>query len=211
MRLRKLLDAETRLAREDTLTHLPNRREFFELGRQALAQARREGTPITAAVIDLDKFKEVNDKHGHAAGDGLRACVADGARARLRASDIAGRIGGAEFALLLPGMDGTSAKVHLVVVWGQGPCNGSPSICGGLKAYACSISAVGGNGQRFSDDSTRRNRWPRHFNAVRSRWSMSSIASPRHSQMGWQSSFFPALPDSNAADPHTVSDPDLPC
>ena len=113
VRLRKLLDAETRLAREDTLTHLPNRREFFELGRHALAQARREGTPITAAFIDLDRFKEVNDTRGHAAGDALLACVADGLRARLRASDIAGRIGGDEFALLLPGMDGPSAKAYI--------------------------------------------------------------------------------------------------
>ena len=113
VRLRKLLDVETRLAREDALTHLPNRREFLELGRQALAQAQREGTPITAAFIDLDRFKEVNDKRGHAAGDALLACVADGLRARLRASDIAGRIRGDEFALLLPGMDGASAKAYI--------------------------------------------------------------------------------------------------
>ena len=113
VQLRNLLDAETRLAREDTLTHLPNRREFFELGRQSLAQARREGTPITAAFIDLDRFKEVNDKRGHAAGDALLACVADGLSARLRTSDIAGRIGGDEFALLLPGMDGASAKAYI--------------------------------------------------------------------------------------------------
>lgn len=89
---------------------MPNRREFFELGRQALVKAQRQGTPITAAFIDLDKFKEVNYERGHAAGDALLACVADGLRARLRASDIAGRIGGDEFALLLPGMDGASAN-----------------------------------------------------------------------------------------------------
>ena len=113
VKLRKLLDAETRLAREDPLTHLPNRREFFELGRRALAQARREGTPITAAFIDLDRFKEVNDKRGHAAGDALLVSVANGLSGRLRTSDIAGRIGGDEFALLLPGMDGASAKAYI--------------------------------------------------------------------------------------------------
>lgn len=112
-RLRLLIDAETRLAREDALTYLPNRREFHELGRQALAQAQREGTSITAAFIDLDKFKEVNDKQGHAAGDALLACVADGLRARLRTSDIAGRLGGDEFALLLPAMDGASAQTYI--------------------------------------------------------------------------------------------------
>ena len=113
VQLRKLLDAETQLARKDMLTHLPNRREFFELGRQALAQAHREGTPFTAVFIDLDKFKEVNDTRGHAAGDALLVCVAKGLSGRLRTSDIAGRLGGDEFALLLPGMDGTSAKVYI--------------------------------------------------------------------------------------------------
>ncbi|MBK9393137.1 MAG: GGDEF domain-containing protein [Uliginosibacterium sp.] len=113
VQLRKLLDAETQLARKDMLTHLPNRREFFELGRQALAQAHREGTPFTAVFIDLDKFKEVNDTRGHAAGDALLVCVANGLSGRLRTSDIAGRLGGDEFALLLPGMDGTSAKVYI--------------------------------------------------------------------------------------------------
>lgn len=113
VQLRKLLVAETHLAREDMLTHLPNRREFFELGRQALAQAHREGTSFTAVFIDLDKFKEVNDTRGHATGDALLVCVANGLRARLRSSDIAGRLGGDEFALLLPGMDGRSAKAYI--------------------------------------------------------------------------------------------------
>lgn len=113
VQLRKLLDAETQLARKDMLTHLPNRREFFELGRQALAQAHREGTPFTAVFIDLDKFKEVNDTRGHATGDALLVRVASGLSGRLRTSDIAGRLGGDEFALLLPGMDGASAKVYI--------------------------------------------------------------------------------------------------
>ena len=110
--LRKLLDSERQLARKDALTHLSNRREFHELGAQALAQARREGTPITAVFIDLDKFKQVNDEQGHAVGDALLVCVAEGLSARLRAGDIAGRLGGDEFALLLPGMDGESAKAY---------------------------------------------------------------------------------------------------
>jgi len=111
--LRRLLDSERRLARKDALTLLSNRREFHELGSQTLAQAQREGTPITAVFIDLDKFKEVNDGQGHATGDAVLVCVAEGLSARLRASDIAGRLGGDEFALLLPGMEGESAKAYV--------------------------------------------------------------------------------------------------
>lgn len=88
---------------------LPNLREFFERGRQALGQAQREASPITAAFIDLDKFKQVNDQLGHATGDALLVCVADELGARLRSSDIAARLGGDEFALLLPGMGVSTA------------------------------------------------------------------------------------------------------
>ncbi len=113
VQLRKVLEREHRLAREDPLTQLPNRREFHERGRQALAQAQREGSPISAVFLDIDRFKEVNDEMGHAAGDALLVCVAEVLRERLRASDIAARLGGDEFALLLPGMGGTSAKFFI--------------------------------------------------------------------------------------------------
>lgn len=111
--LRTVLDRERRLAREDALTKLPNRRDFYERGRQALAQTQRDGRPITAVFIDLDRFKQVNDEMGHALGDTLLVCVADGLTARLRASDIAGRLGGDEFALLLPGMGAAAAKAYV--------------------------------------------------------------------------------------------------
>jgi len=111
--LRQVLLRERRLAREDGLTHLPNRREFYEHGRQVLAQAQREGTAITAAFIDLDKFKEINDVKGHAVGDTLLICVADELANRLRTSDIAARLGGDEFALLLPGMGNDAARYYV--------------------------------------------------------------------------------------------------
>ena len=112
-RLREVLERESRLSRQDTLTHLPNRREFSERGRQALGQAQREGSPITAAFIDLDRFKEVNDTHGHETGDALLISVAGVLAARLRSSDIAARLGGDEFALLLPGMGGATAGIYI--------------------------------------------------------------------------------------------------
>lgn len=110
--LRRVLDREFRLAREDVLTGLANRRELYEQGRRALALARRQGAPFTAAFIDLDKFKEVNDESGHAVGDALLIHVANELRAQIRASDIVGRLGGDEFALLLPGMDDAAAQAY---------------------------------------------------------------------------------------------------
>ncbi|MCK7498384.1 MAG: GGDEF domain-containing protein [Comamonadaceae bacterium] len=97
------------MAREDALTGLPNRCEFHERGRHAFAQAQRLKAPITAVFIDLDRFKEVNDRLGHMTGDQLLATVAQVIRSHLRASDISGRLGGDEFALLLPNMDSLSA------------------------------------------------------------------------------------------------------
>jgi len=111
--LRKVLERESRLAREDALTELPSRREFYSQGRRALALARRQNTPFAAVFIDLDRFKEVNDTLGHETGDQLLKAVSAALRARLRASDIAGRLGGDEFALILPGM-GYGPAAHYV-------------------------------------------------------------------------------------------------
>ena len=112
-RLRGMLERETRLAREDSLTGLPNRREFMERGHLALTQARRLGAAFTAVFIDLDHFKAVNDRHGHEAGDAVLRAVAEEIRAHLRIADIPGRLGGDEFALLLPGMKAEAAGAYL--------------------------------------------------------------------------------------------------
>lgn len=111
--MRGVLDREARLAREDTLTSLSNRRAFYERGRDALALARRQATAFTVVFIDLDRFKQVNDELGHEAGDALLRCVAAGFRAHLRAGDIVGRLGGDEFALILPGMDDAAALAYV--------------------------------------------------------------------------------------------------
>ena len=111
--IRLALLRESRLAREDALTLLPNRREFHERGRQAFAQARRQNEPITAVFIDLDRFKEVNDAKGHQVGDLLLKSVAAAMRDQVRISDITCRLGGDEFALLLPGMNSGAAQVYV--------------------------------------------------------------------------------------------------
>jgi diguanylate cyclase (GGDEF)-like protein len=85
----------------DGLTGLPNRRAFDRDLAHEMARARRTSTPTTVAVIDLDHLKEVNDRHGHAAGDQVLSQMADALRAACRRSDRAYRIGGDEFALLL--------------------------------------------------------------------------------------------------------------
>lgn len=88
-------------ALEDELTGLHNRRAFFEFGMQALKQARRNKTPMAAVMFDLDHFKVINDTHGHEAGDEVLRRVGSLLKAKVREADIAARIGGEEFAILL--------------------------------------------------------------------------------------------------------------
>jgi len=111
--IRRTLMRESRLAREDALTRLPNRREFHDRGRQVFAQAQRQGAPFTAVFIDLDRFKEINDTLGHEAGDKLLKSVADIMLKHVRVSDIPGRLGGDEFALLLPNMKADAAAGYV--------------------------------------------------------------------------------------------------
>lgn len=110
--MRAVLDRESRLARADGLTGLDNRRGFTALGHNLLGLAQRQQAPISAIFIDLDRFKEVNDRLGHDAGDTLLQTVATTLRQHLRSSDIAGRLGGDEFALILPGTDGEAASAY---------------------------------------------------------------------------------------------------
>ncbi len=97
------LAGETRqLALTDRLTGIMNRRGFEGAAELALAQARRRKEPTCLAVIDLDRFKEVNDRHGHAAGDQVLQLVARELETGLRAGDVVGRLGGDEFVIVLP-------------------------------------------------------------------------------------------------------------
>jgi diguanylate cyclase (GGDEF)-like protein/PAS domain S-box-containing protein len=100
------------LADHDDLTGLINRRRFEEELRRHLAEGRRYGVTGALLLLDLDGFKEVNDNHGHSAGDRVLRAVADALRSRLRESDLVARLGGDEFAVLLPRE--TPAEAELV-------------------------------------------------------------------------------------------------
>lgn len=89
------------LAHYDTLTELPNRRLFFEHLHQAIREAERESRQLAVMFIDLDRFKPINDRYGHAIGDRVLQAIAKGLRGCLRDADTIGRIGGDEFLILL--------------------------------------------------------------------------------------------------------------
>ncbi len=102
--LRNLAIAETRAA-TDALTGLPNSRSCRDNLKRMVAHAGRAVSPVTAILLDLDHFKQINDRFGHGAGDDALAGVGDVLRSTLRASDFAGRYGGEEFLILLPDTD----------------------------------------------------------------------------------------------------------
>jgi diguanylate cyclase (GGDEF)-like protein len=98
------------LADHDPLTNLLNRRSFVQRLDSEVARSRRYTRPLALLVFDLDELKTVNDTHGHAAGDEALKRVADALRATLRSGDNAFRIGGDEFAVILPEADEHAAR-----------------------------------------------------------------------------------------------------
>ncbi|MDP9435761.1 MAG: EAL domain-containing protein [Actinomycetota bacterium] len=98
-------------ALHDALTGLPNRTLLFDRTERALALSRRAGGPVSVLLLDLDRFKEVNDTLGHHNGDRLLCQVAERMAACLREADTLARLGGDEFAVLLPGADTDGAAI----------------------------------------------------------------------------------------------------
>jgi diguanylate cyclase len=102
--------ALVRLAETDLLTGLPNRRGFATQAAAMLARALRHGQPMVLLVIDIDRFKAINDRHGHAHGDEALRMFARALRRTLRAGDLCARYGGEEFCVLLDHADRAAAS-----------------------------------------------------------------------------------------------------
>ncbi len=97
----RLVEQVRELANTDDLTGLTNRRHFLELTGREFELSRRHDYPVCLIMFDVDRFKEVNDKYGHRAGDLVLRELATHCRSVLRSSDVVGRLGGEEFAVLL--------------------------------------------------------------------------------------------------------------
>ena len=108
---RKEMEAHLKmLAATDPLTGLMNRARFFELAHEEISRAHRYERPLAVVMLDIDLFKNINDTYGHEAGDTALRAFADLCRAMVRSPDSIGRIGGEEFALLLPETNRTNAR-----------------------------------------------------------------------------------------------------
>ncbi|MEL1262965.1 diguanylate cyclase [Pseudoxanthomonas putridarboris] len=106
----QLLAALNHAANHDALTGALSRSAFLRRGRGILEQAARSQGTVVAMMLDIDHFKSVNDRHGHAAGDAVLTAFVQRVRAQLRDDDLLGRFGGEEFAVLMPGRDASAAS-----------------------------------------------------------------------------------------------------
>jgi diguanylate cyclase (GGDEF)-like protein len=99
------------LAMIDELTKLPNRRAFFMRGAEEISRSKRYQSPLTMLMLDIDRFKNINDTYGHTIGDTALQCFAKVLREQVREVDIPARLGGEEFGILLPNTNLEEAKI----------------------------------------------------------------------------------------------------
>jgi len=109
LRIYRLEEEMRNLASYDSLTGLLSRHAFFSSASNYIALAKREHSIFSMLIVDLDYFKSINDQYGHPAGDAVLKLFAEVTNSVSRQSDIVGRLGGEEFALLLPGTSSDEA------------------------------------------------------------------------------------------------------
>jgi diguanylate cyclase (GGDEF)-like protein len=109
--LKKSLDATRLQSRTDPVTGVANQKYFMEISGTEAYKASRYNHPLSLAYLDVDGFKEVNDKFGHTVGDALIVLIANTIKENIRASDLVARLGGDEFAILFPVTGGEQIKV----------------------------------------------------------------------------------------------------
>jgi len=139
---RKTIEAQLReRAENDVLTGMPNRARFFERLEGGLKRARAERTGVAVLFLDLDHFKQVNDRNGHAAGDAVLVEFARRLRSSVRETDIVARLGGDEFAILLADIDATSeaetVAMHIVAAIGE------PFVVEGRRLHVTTSIGIG--------------------------------------------------------------------
>ena len=129
----ELIGKLSRQAVTDDLTGLANRRAWYEALGRALRRAHRSRAPLSVIALDLDGLKQVNDEHGHAAGDRFLHTVTAAWSSVLRQTDVLGRIGGDEFAVILEGADGRTAADVLARL--DGCFEGGPVASAGIATW----------------------------------------------------------------------------
>ena len=139
----QLLAEVQHMATTDWLTSLYNRRHFFRLGEDEIERARRYVHPISVIMIDIDHFKSINDTHGHSVGDQVLCAIAKRMTNGLRKSDIAGRYGGEEFAMVLPETDVGAATTIVAERMRESVCGRPVDTAEGPLMVTVSIGVAG--------------------------------------------------------------------
>jgi diguanylate cyclase (GGDEF)-like protein len=141
----RILDLEAKID-IDPLTELLNRRGFERELKRSVAYVKRYGARAALIFLDLDGFKPVNDRHGHAAGDAVLKAVAAALTGHVRASDVVGRLGGDEFVVLLWNLSGPDAVAKAAAleqaIYAASVCWGTSTLVVGASAGVTLIGAL---------------------------------------------------------------------